>query len=233
MKKKIVILSLLGLTITSNTYAIETNKEIVEKAKVEDGNIDKATLVVSHAEKVSEMINEDFLPKVKANISKEKKEIEDKKKAEDKKRKEDEEKKKKEEERKRNKVSKINKDHHHKETIDGLQPHVEEARKILKEKFNVVIGGYREGDTDGMGTGHGDGLALDLMVPEDSELGDKISEYLINNFKELNISYIIWKQNFLSDFNSWYGPAWKWNPMPDRGGTTANHHDHVHISFKR
>ena len=210
MKKKIVILSLLGLTITSNAYAIETNKEIVEKAKVEDGNIDKATLVVSHAEKVSEMINEDFLPKVKANISKEKKE----------------------EERKRDKVSKINKEHN-KGTVDGLQPHVEEARKILKEKFNVVIGGYREGDTDGMGTGHGDGLALDLMVPEDSELGDKISEYLINNFKELNISYIIWKQNFLSDFNSWYGPAWKWNHMPDRGGTTANHHDHVHISFKR
>ena len=90
MKKKIVILSLLGLTITSNAYAIETNKEIVEKAKVEDGNIDKATLVVSHAEKVSEMINEDFLPKVKENISKEKKEIEDKKKAEDKKRKEEE-----------------------------------------------------------------------------------------------------------------------------------------------
>ena len=226
MKKKIVILSLLGLTITSNAYAIESNKEIVEKAKVEDGNIDKATLVVSHAEKVSEMINEDFLPKVKANISKEKKEIEDKK------RKEDEEKKKKEEERKRDKVSKINKEHN-KETVDGLQPHVEEARKILKEKFNVAIGGYREGDTDGMDTGHGDGLALDLMVPEDSELGDKISEYLINNFKELNISYIIWKQNFLSDFNSWYGPAWKWNPMPDRGGTTANHHDHVHISFKR
>ena len=226
MKKKIVILSLLGLTITSNAYAIESNKEIVEKAKVEDGNIDKATLVVSHAEKVSEMINEDFLPKVKENISKEKKEIEDKKKTEEKKRKEAEEK-------KRDKVSKINKDHHHKETVDGLQPHVEEARKILKEKFNVAIGGYREGDTDGMGTGHGDGLALDLMVPEDSELGDKISEYLINNFKELNISYIIWKQNFLSDFNSWYGPAWKWNPMPDRGGTTANHHDHVHISFKR
>ena len=226
MKKKIVILSLLGLTITSNAYAIESNKEIVEKAKVEDGNIDKATLVVSHAEKVSEMINEDFLPKVKANISKEKKEIEDKK------RKEDDEKKKKEEERKRDKVSKINKEHN-KETVDGLQPHVEEARKILKEKFNVAIGGYREGDTDGMDTGHGDGLALDLMVPEDSELGDKISEYLINNFKELNISYIIWKQNFLSDFNSWYGPAWKWNPMPDRGGTTANHHDHVHISFKR
>ena len=226
MKKKIVILSLLGLTITSNAYAIESNKEIVEKAKVEDGNIDKATLVVSHAEKVSEMINEDFLPKVKENISKEKKEIEDKKETEEKKRKEAEEK-------KRDKVSKINKDHHHKETVDGLQPHVEEARKILKEKFNVAIGGYREGDTDGMGTGHGDGLALDLMVPEDSELGDKISEYLINNFKELNISYIIWKQNFLSDFNSWYGPAWKWNPMPDRGGTTANHHDHVHISFKR
>ena len=86
IKKRIVILSLLGLTIISNAYAIESNKEIVEKAKVEDGNIDKATLVVSHTEKVSEMISEDFLPKVKENISKKKKEIEDKKKAEDKKR---------------------------------------------------------------------------------------------------------------------------------------------------
>ena len=81
IKKRIVILSLLVLTIISNAYAIESNKEIVEKAKVEDGNIDKATLVVNHAEKVSEMINEDFLPKVKENISKKKKEIENKKKA--------------------------------------------------------------------------------------------------------------------------------------------------------
>ena len=28
-----------------------------------------------------------------------------------------------------------------------------------------------------------------------------------------------------------YGPANTWNLMPDRGGVTANHYNHVHVSF--
>lgn len=32
-------------------------------------------------------------------------------------------------------------------------------------------------------------------------------------------------------FDSKYGPANTWNPMPDRGSVTENHYDHVHVSM--
>ena len=50
--------------------------------------------------------------------------------------------------------------------------------------------GYRPGDSGD----HGKGLAIDFMVPESSELGDKIAEYAIQNMASRGISYIIWKQ---------------------------------------
>ena len=116
---------------------------------------------------------------------------------------------------------------------DGLYQHVAEARDHLAKKFGVPIGGYRPGDTDGMGTGHGDGLALDLMVGDNKALGDEISQYVLENYQNLNVSYVIWQQRFWAPFNSFYGGPGQWGLMPDRGGVTANHYDHVHISFNR
>lgn len=115
---------------------------------------------------------------------------------------------------------------------DGLYQHVAEARDHLAKKFGVPIGGYRPGDTDGMGTGHGDGLALDLMVGDNKALGDEIAQYVLANYKNLNVSYVIWQQRFWAPFNSIYGGPGQWGLMPDRGGVTANHYDHVHISFQ-
>jgi hypothetical protein len=115
---------------------------------------------------------------------------------------------------------------------DGLYQHVAEARDQLAKKFGVEIGGYRPGDTDGMGTGHGDGLALDLMVGDNKALGDEIAHYVLANYKNLNVSYVIWQQRFWAPFNSIYGGPGQWGLMPDRGGVTANHYDHVHISFQ-
>lgn len=114
---------------------------------------------------------------------------------------------------------------------DGLYRHVAEARDQLAKKFGVEIGGYRPGDTDGMGTGHGDGLALDLMVGDNKALGDEIAQYVLANYKNLNVSYVIWQQRFWAPFNSIYGGPGQWGLMPDRGGVTANHYDHVHVSF--
>ena len=102
----------------------------------------------------------------------------------------------------------------------------------MAKKFGVEIGGYRPGDTDGMGTGHGDGLALDLMVGDNKALGDEIAHYVLANYKNLNVSYVIWQQRFWAPFNSIYGGPGQWGLMPDRGGVTANHYDHVHISFQ-
>ena len=114
---------------------------------------------------------------------------------------------------------------------DGLYQHVAEARDQLAKKFGVEIGGYRPGDTDGMGTGHGDGLALDLMVGDNKALGDEIAQYVLANYQNLNVSYVIWQQRFWAPFNSFYSGPGQWGLMPDRGGVTANHYDHVHISF--
>ena len=75
------------------------------------------------------------------------------------------------------------------------------------------------------------GLAVDVMVPTNSELGDQVAQYAIDNMDRAGISYIIWKQQFYMPVNNIYGPANTWNQMPDRGGDTANHNDHVHISF--
>lgn len=116
----------------------------------------------------------------------------------------------------------------------GLQPKAAAFKEEIAAKFGISnIGGYRAGDSDGQGTGHGDGLAIDVMVPQSSALGDQVADYVISQMASKDVSYIIWKQRFYSPYNSIYGPANTWNPMPDRGGVTANHYDHVHISFNK
>lgn len=116
----------------------------------------------------------------------------------------------------------------------GLQPKAAAFKEEIAAKFGTSnIGGYRAGDDDGQGTGHGAGLAIDVMVPVSSELGDAVAQYAIDNMDRADISYIIWKQQFYSPLNNYYGEANTWADMPDRGGITANHYDHVHISFNK
>lgn len=113
-------------------------------------------------------------------------------------------------------------------TDPNLQPQAEAFRQEIAAKFGITnIGGYRAGDPED----HGKGLAVDVMVPTNSELGDQVAQYAIDNMDRAGISYIIWKQQFYMPVNNIYGPANTWNQMPDRGGDTANHNDHVHISF--
>ena len=81
---------------------------------------------------------------------------------------------------------------------------------------------YRPGDPGD----HGKGLAVDFMVPVNSQQGDDIANYSVNNMTDNNISYVIWKQKIYGD---WTNGQWK--QMEDRGGVTANHYDHVHVSF--
>lgn len=110
----------------------------------------------------------------------------------------------------------------------GLQPQTAAFKEEIANLFGITsFSGYRPGDSGD----HGNGLAIDFMVPERSELGDKIAEYAIQNMASRGISYIIWKQRFYAPFDSKYGPANTWNPMPDRGSVTENHYDHVHVSM--
>lgn len=110
----------------------------------------------------------------------------------------------------------------------GLRPQTAAFKEEIANLFGITsFSGYRPGDSGD----HGKGLAIDFMVPESSELGDKIAEYAIQNMASRGISYIIWKQRFYAPFDSKYGPANTWNPMPDRGSVTENHYDHVHVSM--
>ena len=110
----------------------------------------------------------------------------------------------------------------------GLQPQTAAFKEEIANLFGITsFSGYRPGDSGD----HGKGLAIDFMVPEGSELGDKIAEYAIQNMVSRGISYIIWKQRFYAPVNNIYGPANTWNEMPDRGSVTENHYDHVHVSF--
>ena len=86
----------------------------------------------------------------------------------------------------------------------GLQPQTAAFKEEIANLFGITsFSGYRPGDSGD----HGKGLAIDFMVPEGSELGDKIAEYAIQNMASRGISYIIWKQRFYASFNSIYGPA--------------------------
>ncbi|WP_237447376.1 LysM peptidoglycan-binding domain-containing protein [Streptococcus mitis] len=110
----------------------------------------------------------------------------------------------------------------------GLQPQTAAFKEEIANLFGITsFSGYRPGDSGD----HGKGLAIDFMVPESSELGDKVAEYAVQNMASRGISYIIWKQRFYAPFDSKYGPANTWNPMPDRGSVTENHYDHVHVSM--
>ena len=110
----------------------------------------------------------------------------------------------------------------------GLQPQTAAFKEEIANLFGITsFSGYRPGDSGD----HGKGLAIDFMVPVSSALGDQIADYAIQNMASRGISYIIWKQRFYAPYQSKYGPAYTWNPMPDRGSITENHYDHVHVSM--
>ncbi|MDD7964475.1 hypothetical protein [Actinomycetospora lemnae] len=101
----------------------------------------------------------------------------------------------------------------------GVADSVQEVGNAMECVFpgHDVLGvGSRGGQSD-----HPDGYALDFMTTS----GDAIADCIVENKDELGVSYVIWDQRI----NTGSG----WEGMEDRGGATANHEDHVHISFER
>ncbi|WP_422803027.1 LysM peptidoglycan-binding domain-containing protein [Streptococcus sp. FT1-106] len=110
----------------------------------------------------------------------------------------------------------------------GLQPQTAAFKEEVAGVYGITdFSGYRPGDPED----HGKGLAIDFMVYDNSSLGDQVAQYAVDNIADNGISYIIWQQKFYSPWDNIYGPANTWNQMPDRGSDTANHMDHVHVSF--
>ncbi len=71
---------------------------------------------------------------------------------------------------------------------------------------------------------HGQGRAIDIMIS--GETGWAIADFLRANYAALGIEYIIYSQNIWSVERGGEG----WRGMSDRGSTTANHYDHVHVT---
>lgn len=70
--------------------------------------------------------------------------------------------------------------------------------------------------------------ALDIFVPTTSRtLGDAICAFALANIDRFGVDYVVYRQRI-------YNPeiATYWRAMEDRGSPTANHFDHVHVSFE-
>ncbi|MER6947145.1 hypothetical protein ABT294_24225 [Nonomuraea sp. NPDC000554] len=114
---------------------------------------------------------------------------------------------------------------------EGLTPRMIAVRAEIMGKFPMLygVGCLRAGDPGE----HGKGRACDFMMSRggtmatgaDADRGDALAEWLIQNGARIGVMYIIWKQRYY-DIRSGGG----WDPMSDRGGVTANHYDHVHVS---
>ncbi|MGH3585219.1 MAG: hypothetical protein ACRDQ0_02755, partial [Pseudonocardia sp.] len=105
-------------------------------------------------------------------------------------------------------------------TFGGVRSAVARAGNELRCRFDVddVSGIAGRAST----SDHPDGLALDLMVGRAA--GERIAEYIRDNRERLGVEYVIYRQRIDT------GDGWE--RMPDRGGATANHMDHVHVSFE-
>ena len=71
---------------------------------------------------------------------------------------------------------------------------------------------------------HGQGRAIDIMTS--GATGWAVADFLRANYSALGIEYIIFSQQMWSVERSGEG----WRGMSDRGSTTANHYDHVHVT---
>jgi hypothetical protein len=106
---------------------------------------------------------------------------------------------------------------------DGLTQDAIRVHRAVCAKFPNITsyGGLRAGDS---GSEHSTGHALDIMV-SGSE-GREVAEWLKANYTKLGISELIYQQQIWTVQRSSEG----WRGMEDRGGATANHMDHVHVS---
>ncbi|WP_308251944.1 hypothetical protein [Pseudonocardia sp. KRD291] len=102
----------------------------------------------------------------------------------------------------------------------AVSPEVGEVGEDLRCRFDIstvygVAGRSNASD-------HPKGRALDFMADRSS--GDALADYATQNLQRLGISYVIYRQRIN------FGEGWE--TMEDRGGVTANHMDHVHMSFE-
>jgi hypothetical protein len=104
---------------------------------------------------------------------------------------------------------------------------IDAGHAALYEIHDVVCANWPQITAYGTWRGdgeHGEGRAIDIMTS--GSTGWDVAEFLRANYSSLGIEYIIYSQKIWSVERSSEG----WRSMSDRGSTTANHYDHVHVT---
>ncbi len=102
----------------------------------------------------------------------------------------------------------------------GVSPNVVAVHQAVCAAFpEITTYGTFRGDGE-----HAQGLAVDIMVSGDR--GWQVAEFIRSNYSQFGVSYLIYSQQIWSVDRSGEG----WRGMEDRGSTTANHYDHVHVT---
>ena len=97
------------------------------------------------------------------------------------------------------------------------------AIKVYRAVCNAFPAISSWGGRSGRGE-HAAGRALDIMISGDA--GWRLAEYVRRHAGALGVSEVIYAQRIWTVERSGEG----WRPMEDRGSTTANHYDHVHVT---
>lgn len=121
--------------------------------------------------------------------------------------------------------------------VAGYKKLTKKAKKVANKVRNEWrqikrIGGWRAGSR--WSGDHPGGRAVDVMIPKwktkkYKAVGWRIAKFFANkkNAKKYKIHYVIFRKKI------WTVQTPRWRSMANRGGATANHLDHVHISVKR
>ncbi len=102
----------------------------------------------------------------------------------------------------------------------GVSPNIAKVHQAVCANFpEITTYGTFRGDGE-----HAQGIAVDIMVSGDR--GWQVAEFVRANYATLGVNYVIYSQRIWSLDRSGEG----WRGMSDRGSTTANHYDHVHVT---
>ena len=102
----------------------------------------------------------------------------------------------------------------------GVSPNIAAVHQAVCANFpEITTYGTLRGDGE-----HAQGIAVDIMVS--GARGQEVADFVRANYAELGVNYVIHAQQIWSVERSSEG----WRFMEDRGSTTANHYDHVHVT---
>lgn len=108
-----------------------------------------------------------------------------------------------------------------------VEPRARQVACLLDETYPGITEMLGVAPRGLAGSGHPKGLAVDFLINQDRVTGDAIAACAAAHFADWDLDYVLWRQRSLEDAGG------EFEPMADRGGATANHMDHVHLSFHR